>query len=331
MPKTLADRVLALRMEIKNILELPPSPIERWQSALFLEAGVELWVKRDDLLFPKGIPHAWLFGGNKIRKLKLNLLEAQRYGHDTLLTFGGAFSNHIAATAAVGHAIGWHTIGIIRGERVLALNPTLAFAKSSGMQLEFVTRSDFRQKNHPEFIGHLRRQFGTFYLLPEGGTNLLAVNGVAEITAELESQLTPLPDYLCVAAGTGGTAAGIIAGLAGRSQVLVFPVLRGGFMAEAIAGCLDLAGCGSLTNWQVVQDYHFGGYARWRPELLQFLAMIRDQFGVDLDPVYTGKLFFGVFDLARKGFFPKGSSILVVHTGGQQGIEGFRQRFGVSW
>lgn len=295
------------------------TPLQKLRDPLLLEQEVALYIKREDLLHPE-------ISGNKWRKLKYNLREAKRLHHQTLLTFGGAYSNHIAATAAAGKAYGFGTIGIIRGEEHLPLNPTLRFAVSCGMELEYVSRETYRQKAEPRFLEQLSDQYNQPYILPEGGTNNLAVKGCTEIVEDLSIDY----DYIGCASGTGGTLAGIIAGLAGEKQVLGFPALKvGEFLQEDIKQ-LVYNYCGrEFSNWQLITDYHFGGYAKVKPELLVFMQAFQKRHHIPLEPVYTGKMFYGLFDLVRQGYFPKGSRIVAIHTGGLQGNAGFRERLGV--
>ncbi|WP_420806332.1 1-aminocyclopropane-1-carboxylate deaminase/D-cysteine desulfhydrase [Pontibacter korlensis] len=293
--------------------------MQKLEDSLLQEQSVTLWVKREDLLHPH-------ISGNKWRKLKYNLQEAKQQGYDTLLTFGGAYSNHIAATAAAGREYGFNTIGIIRGEEHLPLNPTLSFATSCGMQLHYISREKYRLKNEPDFLEELQRQFGKVYLLPEGGTNLLAVKGCTEIVQDIPLEY----DYICCAAGTGGTLAGIVASLEGEKQVLGFPALKGGeFLQQEVEELVIAYGGQSYSNWQLITDYHFGGYAKIKPELIAFMEQFKQQHYIPLEPVYTGKMFYGLFDLIRKGYFKRGSTIVAVHTGGLQGNVGFKERLGV--
>lgn len=307
-------------MELEKRLVNTPSPVQEILDDFLLEKGIRLLVKREDKLHPQ-------ISGNKWRKLKYNLLEARRSDHKILLTFGGAYSNHIAAVAAAGKEFGFSTIGLIRGEQCLPPNPTLSFARECGMSLQFINRTTFRKKNQPEFLQNLRTRFGDFHPLPAGGTNALAIKGCAEIIFELETQIDPLPDYICVCCGTGGTAAGLVAGLKGRQQLMGFSVLKGDFLKAEVASFLENYGI-SFNNWSVETGYHFGGYAKFRRELIDFINAFQQKFNIPLDPVYTGKMFFGIFDLVKKGRFQKGTTILAIHTGGLQGIEGFNARFG---
>ncbi|MCC9168017.1 1-aminocyclopropane-1-carboxylate deaminase/D-cysteine desulfhydrase [Pontibacter harenae] len=295
------------------------APLQQLHDPLFEEHEVKLWVKREDMLHPH-------ISGNKWRKLKYNLQEAKQQGKATLLTFGGAYSNHIAAVAAAGKEFGFTTIGMIRGEEHLPLNPTLDFATSCGMDLHYVDREKYRQKQELTFLQHLAEQFNHPYIIPEGGTNVLAVKGCTEIVQDINIDY----NYLCCTSGTGGTIAGIIAGLEGQKQVIGFPALKGGeFLKEEIAQLVQAYNGGSYSNWQLITDYHFGGYAKVKPELLEFMHNFQKHYQVPLEPVYTGKMMFGIYDLIRKGFFPSGSRVVAVHTGGLQGNAGFKERLGV--
>lgn len=283
------------------------TPIIELKSALLVKSGLRILVKREDL------NHVYA-SGNKWWKLKYNLEEATRTRRDALLTFGGAYSNHIYATAAAAKELGLKSIGIIRGEEVLPLNPTLAFAESCGMKLHFISREDYRHKTEEAFIQNLHNQFGDFYLIPEGGTNELAVKGVAEFGTILINELDF--DYICLPVGTGGTMAGLVRGMNGRKNVLGFSVLKGGgFLNDEVK---SWAG-NSFDNWSIVEDYHFGGYGKTTKELIDFIAEMENLHQLPLDQVYTAKMMFGIFDLVQKGFFKKGSTILALHTGGLQG------------
>ncbi|TWO34458.1 1-aminocyclopropane-1-carboxylate deaminase/D-cysteine desulfhydrase [Seonamhaeicola sediminis] len=270
--------------------------------------GVELYVKREDKIHP-------FVSGNKYRKLKYNLLEAQSRGCDTLLTFGGAFSNHIAAVAYAGKVFGFKTIGIIRGEELKGKvndNETLSFAKFNGMQFEFISRDLYRNKTSAGFQKHLNEFFGNFYLVPEGGTNYLAVKGCEEILSKADKEF----DYVCSAVGTGGTISGLINCSKPSQQVLGFPALKGSFLKE------DISKFVTKTNWNLITDYHFGGYAKINEELITFINKFKADNAISLDPIYTGKMLFGIYDLIKKGFFKKGTKILAIHTGGLQGVGG---------
>ena len=278
------------------------------QQIILPNNAVELYIKREDKIHP-------FVSGNKYRKLKYNLLEAKNNGFDTLLTFGGAFSNHIAAVASAGNAFGFKTIGIVRGEELgnkISENTTLSFAKENGMQFKFVSRELYRNKTSESFLNDLKEEFGDFYLIPEGGTNKLAVKGCEEILNTEDNTF----DYICCAVGTGGTISGLINCSKPSQQVLGFPALKGDFLKE------DISKFATQTNWKLITDYHFGGYAKINEELVTFINQFKIDNQVSLDPVYTGKILYGIMDLISKNYFPKGSKILVIHTGGLQGIEG---------
>jgi 1-aminocyclopropane-1-carboxylate deaminase/D-cysteine desulfhydrase-like pyridoxal-dependent ACC family enzyme len=231
-----------------------------------------------------------------------------------LLTFGGAYSNHIIATAAAGRELGLKTIGIIRGDEVLPLNHTLAFAESCGMKLHYISREAYRKKTEPGFMEQLHREFGNFYLIPEGGTNELAIKGCAEFAAQLKNEIDF--HYLCLSIGTGGTMAGIIEGLDASKRVIGFSSLKGGaFLEEEIRKMI----LPENTNWSINTDYHFGGYGKTSSELKNFIVRVKENYQLPLDIVYTSKMFYGVMDLIKKGYFKRGTTICVLHTGGLQG------------
>lgn len=301
-----------------------PSPLQELENPLFINKNIRLFIKRDDLL---RISETGAFGGNKWRKLKCNLLEAKRLNQKKLLTFGGAYSNHLAAVAEAGQLFGFQTIGIVRGEQTLPLNLTLQFCNDCGMQLHYVSRADYKNKNLSLFINKLHQGFGDFYMLPEGGTNHLAIQGCREITREIATQCNNhLPNYIAVACGTGGTLAGIISELNGNSQAIGISVLKGDFLQKEVAKLLENESTTHYTNWQIKTDYHCGGYAKFTPELIRFINDFKTQYDIPLDPIYTGKLLFSLYDLIQKDFFSGGSMIVAVHTGGLQGITGFNER-----
>lgn len=282
-----------------------PSPLEEVRDDDLAGAGVRLWLKRDDLIHPE-LP------GNKWRKLKYNLRAAADQGYGTLLTFGGAYSNHIRATAAAGRYFGLDTIGVIRGEPHDPLNWSLRYTVSQGMRLRYLDRGTYRRAASPEVIAGLRRELGEFYLLPEGGSNALAVPGCAELPAEIG----PGFDLICCPCGTGGTLAGIATGLAPGQQAIGFAVLKGGeFLADNVERLQqDAAGSGS-GNWRVECGFHFGGYARTTPELAGFIEGFEGRHGLRLDWVYVAKMMYGIFAMARSGAFAPGTRIVAVITG----------------
>jgi 1-aminocyclopropane-1-carboxylate deaminase len=270
--------------------------------------NISILIRREDLIHP-------FVSGNKYRKLKYNILQAKSENQETLLTFGGAFSNHIAALAYAGKEQGFKTIGIIRGDELrdkIMVNPTLKFAQECGMQFKFITRENYRHKTDFDFIENLKQEFGNFYLIPEGGTNEFAVKGCEEILTKEDSEY----DFICCAIGTGGTISGIINSSLPHQKVLGFPALKGDFLNE------DIRKFAQNENWELISDYHFGGYGKVNPELIAFINQFYVENQIPLDPIYTAKMVFGVIDLIGKNYFPENSKILLIHTGGIQGIAG---------
>jgi len=297
---------------------LPPSPIQEIKDKFLKEKDVNLFVKRDDLLHTE-------ISGNKIRKLKYNLLQANSEGHHTILTFGGAYSNHIYAVAAAGEIYGFKTIGVIRGEPYHNLNPTLTFARSKGMHLHYISRADYRKKYTVETTDELKNRFGKFYIIPEGGTNSLALKGCTEIINEIDIPF----DFITSCCGTGGTLGGVIAGLNGNSHAIGFPVLKGGdFLRKEIQDHIKKFNDQVYLNWHLELEYHFGGYAKYSNELVEFINEFNRKHKIPLDPVYTGKMMYGLYNIIQQDVFKKGSRIIAIHTGGLQGIDGFNERFG---
>ncbi|MBG1266283.1 1-aminocyclopropane-1-carboxylate deaminase/D-cysteine desulfhydrase [Nostoc sp. WHI] len=310
-----------------SLIFLPP--LQKINSEIARNAGVELYVLRLDLM------HPWV-NGNKWFKLKYNLLEAKEKNFRTLLTFGGAYSNHIYATAAAGNLFGFGTIGVIRGEERLPLNPTLNFAVQQGMQLVYLNREMYRQRNTAALHEYLQQRFGEVFIIPEGGSNLNGVRGCTEIVSKAmpTAGYAYAFDHICVACGTATTLAGIALSLHQKQRAIAFPVLKNGaFLAQEIKSLLTNylasglpAPYSSPADWELVCDYHFGGYAKVNDELLLFNQQFTQQHGVPLDYVYTAKMFYGVMDLLKQGFFCKGDSLLLVHTGGLQGNVGIEER-----
>jgi 1-aminocyclopropane-1-carboxylate deaminase len=278
------------------------TPIQEIHEPLLEKAGVRLLLKREDLNHPR-------VSGNKWWKLKYNLAEAAQKNFKTLVTYGGAYSNHIFATAAAAYELGFKSVGIIRGEEVLPLNATLAFARDRGMELHYISREAYRTKA----TEHVLERFDNFYLIPEGGSNLLALKGVIEFAGTLDEPY----DYLCCAVGTGGTLAGIIEGVPGEKKIIGFPMLKGAnFLTDEIKKLSEK--CRHLSNWKLMHDYHFGGYAKSTPQLTQFIERFKTLHNIPLEFVYTGKMMAGIYHMISSGFFLRGSTILAIHTGGLQ-------------
>lgn len=298
-----------------DISTLNDSPLQQLHSAFLEQANINLYVKRDDLIHPQ-------FGGNKWRKLKYNLDYARQRQFDTLLTFGGAWSNHIYATAAAGKYFGFKTIGLIRGEEHTPLNATLSFARSCGMQLHYINRAEYRKKHEVEFIQKIKQQYGDVYILPEGGSNTLAIKGCKEIVDEISEQIDKPFDVICCASGTGATLAGIISSIQSEQYAIGFSALKGGdFLNEEVSQFLSEEN--TKRNWRIEDRYHFGGYAKVDDSLIQFIKDFNSQYGIMLDAVYTGKMFFGLFQLITEGHFEKHSTIVAIHSGGLQGNAGY--------
>jgi 1-aminocyclopropane-1-carboxylate deaminase len=287
------------------MLRYTHTPLQRIKHPLFEAVKLEVMIKREDLNHP-------YVSGNKWWKLKYNLAEAQRQQKDTLLTFGGAFSNHLYATAGAAHELGLKSIGVVRGEELDATNKTLSFARSKGMQLWFVSREKYRRKAEEDFTQELRGRFGDFYMIPEGGTNDLAIKGVEEFGHELRNGVDF--DYLCCASGTGGTLAGLIQAMP-EKKIIGFSSLKGDFLQQEVNKLLSK----EYSNWHINADYHFGGYAKFDTALLSFMNSFERETQVPLEQVYTGKMLYGIIDLIQKGYFPANSRILLLHSGGLQG------------
>ena len=297
-----------------DVFENPAhTPVQLLQE---MEGGRRLFLKREDLI------HAQL-SGNKWHKLKLNFKQVAEQGLPGVVTFGGAYSNHIYATAAAGHYCEVPTVGYIRGELPEPLNPTLQAARNWGMELIAVTRTDYRQKTDARFLKKVKQRFPNHWVIPEGGSNNFALEGCQAMVPKDRSY-----HYWCLSCGTGGTLAGIATALPAHSHVIGFPSLKGaGFLEQDLKQMWN-----NFTkprcSWELQLDYHFGGYAKINQKLVDFMGEFYGKYQVKLDPIYTGKLLYGVFDLLKKGYFPKNSDILVLHSGGLQGLKGFEEKYG---
>jgi 1-aminocyclopropane-1-carboxylate deaminase len=274
--------------------------------------GIQLTIKRGDQIDSE-------VAGNKFWKLKYNLLEAQKKGFEGVLTFGGAFSNHLAATAAACSRVGLKSVGYVRGEEwenpALA-NPTLEFCKRKGMELRYMSRSLYRNKSTAEQLQLIKDAFPMYMILPEGGTNTLAIKGCAEVlTAE-----DAVYDTICVAVGTGGTLAGLVSGSHEHQQLLGFMSLRNSNMEKTLGAYTD------KSNWELQHDFSFGGYGKTPPSLIAFINAFKKNFKIPLEPLYTGKMLFGIFELIKQDKWRWGKNVLIIHTGGLKGIAGINQR-----
>ena len=290
----------------QKVLSFPlqKGPLIKINDPVLDEKKISLYIKREELI------HPYIFG-NKWYKLKYNLIEAERQNKKTLLTFGGAYSNHIFATAAAGAIFGFRTIGIIRGEEHLPLNPVLNFAGSKNMLINYVSRSDYRLKNEPDFIDKLHKVYGDFYLLPEGGTNNLAVKGCTEISSTIDVEY----NYICTACGTGGTIAGLIAGVNSNIRILGFPVLKGAqFLKKDTERLLSSYNFNKSRHYEMFYNYHFGGFAKSNGELKSFLKEFVKRNKFKADRIYFGKMLFGILDLVKKNYFSKNDIIIALNS-----------------
>ena len=293
------------------MIDLPiNSPIEEIIKPLFKLKEVQLFIKRDDMIHP-------FISGNKWRKLKYILQEALELQKEHLITFGGAHSNHLLATACAAAKFGFSSTGIIRGEHVES--PTIFLSQLFGMQLIFEDRENYHDK-----YGLFKKYFSNdpkAYFIDEGGSGSLGAKGCSELIDELPEVF----DHIFCAAGTGTTAAGILSGISSQSlstKMHVVSVLKG---ADFLKQDIDNLVKGAFFEFH--SAYHFGGYAKTSDKLLEFIKDFTRSTGILFDPVYTGKLLFAIYDLISKDYFVKGSRILMVHTGGTTGILGMASRF----
>ncbi|MEU0068465.1 pyridoxal-phosphate dependent enzyme [Streptomyces sp. NPDC006332] len=282
-----------------------PSPLQEIEDDRFTRYGVGLVLKRDDLIHPELV-------GNKWRKLAPNLSAA---AGRTVVTFGGAYSNHLRATAAAGRLLGLRTVGVVRGQELAGrpLNASLARCAADGMRLHFIDRSTYRRKTEPETLAAVLRAAGAedAYVVPEGGSNALAVRGCRALGEELRGHA----DVVGVACGTGGTLAGLAAGLGPDRRALGVPVLKGGFLDGDIRALQQQAFGGLRGSWRLDERFHFGGYARTTPELDSFAADFESRHGLPVERLYVAKLLYGLVALAQEGHFTPGTTVAAVITG----------------
>ena len=280
--------------------------------------GIKLVVKRLDLIHPE-------ISGNKFFKLKYNLEEAKSQGKDTILTFGGAYSNHISATSSAAKAENLKAIGIIRGDESTPLNPTLLEAQSKGMELHFVSREEYRKKGNLEFIENLKEKFGDFFLIPEGGTNEFAIKGTSEILQKQDEEFT----HVICSIGTGGTFSGLVASIKPSQKLIGISSLKGEFINQEIRDLLDKHHISPAGKMEIKSTFHFGGYANYNQELIDFIWEFYNKTQIVLDPIYTGKLAFAIWEMIQNDEFENGAKILMIHSGGLQGNKGFTDRTGI--
>ena len=273
--------------------------------------GISLTIKREDQLHPN-------LSGNKFRKLKYNLTSYDRDKYKGIVTFGGAYSNHLVATAAAGKLMGIPTHGFVRGEELASqhLNPSLTFCEEHGMQLHFLTRADYRQKAESPMVENFLT-LGNYFVLPEGGTNAEAIKGCAEILTPQDNVF----DTVCCSVGTGGTFRGLQESAHLNQHLLGFLAVNDSNVVHWIA-----ENAKHPNNYTLLTDHLYGGYGKATDELVQFINAFYKEFKILLDPLYTGKLLFGIFTLIKNKQWRWGKKVLIIHTGGIQGIQGFNQK-----
>lgn len=310
-------------MQIINKIALSiPSPLQKLEHPLLKEKSISLSMKRDDLIHEH-------ISGNKWRKLKYNLLHALNEKKSGIITFGGAFSNHLSATAFAAKATGLKSVGVVRGEDADENNPTLVFCRENGMTIKKISREEYKAKEEDGFLKLLHHEFENHFVVPEGGANFYGMNGCMEIVNEIEEEF----DMMAVACGTGTTLSGIAAGLKDEQTAIGFSALKGGeFLQQEVEKHLyyfsfDKEWVNEVKyRFQIQTNYHFGGYAKTNRELFDFIIWFEKDFNISLDPVYTGKMMFGLFDLIKNDYFKTGTKIISIHTGGLQGWSGMRRQ-----
>lgn len=269
-------------------------------------SGLQLFLKREDKIHN-------IISGNKYRKLKFNLINAKELGFKGLLTFGGAYSNHITAVAYAAKKNGFKSLGFIRGEEIVnnyLENPTLKYSHDLGMKFKFLSRSNYKLKTNEYFLRKLKKKFKDYYLIPEGGTNALGVLGCQEILNDNDKEF----DYICCSVGTGGTICGLINSSNENQKIIGFSSINKNYLLN------DITKFVTNENWMLIDDFSFGGYGKVNNELIEFMNNFRLKYGILLDPIYTSKLVYGVLNLITNNFFKPNSKILMIHTGGHQGI-----------
>ncbi len=299
-----------------------PSPLEPVNYKLFQEKKINVSIKRDDLIHSQ-------ISGNKWRKLKLNIEKFKFGKYDRILTFGGAYSNHISALAAVGKELGISTIGIIRGDELNEnSNETLKNAANSRMELIFVNRQEYTLRYEKDYKHQLRNRFGNTLIIEEGGANYYGVLGCTEIVAEIGEE----PDYYILPSGTGTTAAGILFGVE-KSKVISVPVFKNGdFIANEIkellyyTGLLDEELDAKMKLLHLETNFHFGGYGKYNGSLINFINQVYEETKIPLDQIYTGKMFYSLCEMIKSGKIPEESNVVVVHTGGLQGLHSIKEK-----
>lgn len=298
-------------MSIDLKLNIDETPVQKIIHPVLVEKNISLFVKRDDLTHP-------LISGNKWRKLKHNLIYAKQNNINQLISFSGAFSNHLYALAGASRLFNFDTEVIVRGPELDANNPCLKFAAACGVKLTVVNRLTYKRRYDPDYLAELQQSKPKCLIIPEGGSNQLALKGIIELAQSL-----PKVDQVWCATGSGGTLAGLIEGLPEKTQIRGVAVLKqADYLNETIKDLSPKAQ--HQTNWQLLTNFHHGGYGKFSEELWHFCQSLHDQ--LPLEPIYTGKLFFTLFKLIEQGHFSAGSKIMAIHTGGLQGLSGLKYR-----
>ncbi len=292
-----------------------PSPLVEMPFKDF--SDYTIYAKRDDLI-------NCFISGNKYRKLKYNIIQVIKEGAKEIVAFGGAFSNLLHTLSYISSKLGVDATFYIRGDGYDSDNPTLKFIKNNGVKLNFISRTEFRLIREEDYFKKIREKHPYCYIIPEGGSNNLAVPGSAEIVDEITEQLGKSPDYIVMDLGTGGTFAGVLSKLNSKTKLVGISAIKGVDWRKTLTKIFE----GDATfieknNWEVFEDYNFNGFARFNDELINFINNFKKDYEVQLEPIYSGKMIFGMFDLLHKNYFEKGSTIVWVHGGGLQGIEGF--------
>ena len=288
-----------------------PSKITKIESDLLNQKQVSLFIKRDDLIHP-------FISGNKWRKLKYNFQYAKLKGYHTILSYGGAYSNHLHALSYACSKLGFNSVGIVRGFQQIESNPTLTFCQENHMQLYYLDRSEYRHNKYSKkTLDYFRKMFNSFYMVPEGGNNELGVRGCEEILSEIDFNF----DYVCSPVGTGCTAAGLIRSMHNNKRFLGFTPFKK--VVEQQNSIMKFCHPDDYNNWNLISDIHFGGFGKINNNLVKFIQQFKSNYSIGLDLVYMGKLFYSLFNLISQNHFPKNTNILVLHTGGLQGLKGF--------
>jgi 1-aminocyclopropane-1-carboxylate deaminase/D-cysteine desulfhydrase-like pyridoxal-dependent ACC family enzyme len=291
-----------------------PTPLQKIDDPFLAQHKVQLYIKREDLIHDQ-------LSGNKWHKLKRNLQAAVDQGYSQVISFGGAYSNHIHALAFAAPLFGLQAIGVIRSDEKV-MNPTLSDAAAWGMKIHYVSRQEYKKRDEHEYWQTLQAQYDNAYVIPEGGNNVLAVMGCTDIVKRIDQQGVAY-DAIAVACGTGGTMAGLIAGSTSDKRIYGFSVLKGDIELEnRIEQRLAEVATIKHNNWQVMHGYHQGGYAKVSDELLSFMKRFTDNTAIALEPIYTGKMLFGLYSMISEGRIAKGTTVVAVHTGGLQGLRG---------